>query len=163
MKTPTLLFLVAAGALLVACGRPAPSDRERESLLRTDREWASTIGTGDVDRMVSYWTDDAILMPPDGPALTGKQAIRGYVAEALKIPGFSITWEAKQAVVSATGDMGYTVAANRVTAPGPDGSPVTVIGKAVTVWRKEPDGQWRCVLDIWNADSKQGAGASPPP
>ena len=51
--------------------------------------------------------------------------------------------------------MGYTVATNRVTVPGIDGALVTVTGKAVTVWRKEPDGAWRCVLDIWNADPQR--------
>lgn len=132
-----------------------PIDREREALLRTDREWVSTIATRDVDRIVSYWTDDAIVMPPDMPPLRGKPTIREYVAAGLAIPGFDITWEAQQAVVSASGDMGYTVASNRVTVPGPDGALATVTGKAVTVWRKEPDGAWRCVLDIWNADPKE--------
>ena len=138
-----------------------PIDREREALLRTDREWVSTIATRDVDRIVSYWTDDAIVMPPDMPPLRGKPAIREYVAAGLAIPGFDITWEAQQAVVSAFGDMGYTVASNRVTVPGPDGALVTVTGKAVTVWRKEPDGAWRCVLDIWNADPSLDRGTLP--
>lgn len=157
MKTSSLMVLLAAATAMIACDRPVDIDRERESLLQTDREWAASIGTRNVDKIVSYWSDDAIVMPPDGPALTGKQAIRDYVAAGLAIPGFDITWEAKQAVISATGDMGYTLASNRITLPGADGSPVTSAGKAVTVWRKEPDGAWRCVLDIWNADPKPGA------
>ncbi|MGH9866965.1 MAG: YybH family protein [Candidatus Polarisedimenticolia bacterium] len=126
-------------------------DREREALLKTDKEWAAAASTGDVDRIVSYWTNDAIVLPPGAPAIVGKQAIRAFVADSLKMPGFSITWQSEQAVIAAGHDMGYMVGTNKVTMPGADGRTVDMAGKAVTVWRKESDGAWRCVLDIWNA------------
>ena len=127
-------------------------EKEREALLRTDRAWAAAAASGDLETIVSYWADDAVVLPPDRPAVVGKQAIRKFVAESLALPGFNITWLAAQAVVAASGDMGYTIGSNRVTVPGTDGSPVAITGKAVTVWRREPSGAWRCVLDIWNAD-----------
>ena len=34
---------------------------------------------------------------------------------------------------------------------GPDGAPMTTEGRAVTIWRRESDGEWRCAVDIWNA------------
>ena len=145
--------LIGVTAVILACDHPAQIDEEREALLRTDQEWASVVGTGDVDKIISYWAEDAIVLPPDTPMLIGKQAIREYVAESLKIPGFSITWKAKQAVLAATGDMGYTVATNRITMTSADGAAVVAVGKAVTIWRKEADGKWRCVVDIWSADS----------
>jgi ketosteroid isomerase-like protein len=39
---------------------------------------------------------------------------------------------------------------NSVTLPGPDGRFVTVAGRAVTLWHREADGEWRCAVDIWN-------------
>jgi ketosteroid isomerase-like protein len=36
------------------------------------------------------------------------------------------------------------------------GNPVTTYGKAVTVWRKDPDGVWRNVVDIWNSTATTG-------
>ena len=35
---------------------------------------------------------------------------------------------------------------------GPDGALMTHTGRAVTIWRREPDGVWRCTVDIWNAE-----------
>ena len=35
----------------------------------------------------------------------------------------------------------------------PDGVPVALDGRAVTIWRKEADGEWRCAVDVWNSDS----------
>ena len=45
--------------------------------------------------------------------------------------------------------MAYATGTNRVAFTGPDGKPVVVEGKAVTVWRRQGDG-WKCVIDIWN-------------
>jgi ketosteroid isomerase-like protein len=35
--------------------------------------------------------------------------------------------------------------------PDSAGKPQTEDGRYVTVWRRESDGEWRCVIDIWNA------------
>jgi ketosteroid isomerase-like protein len=156
MRDNALAALPVVALAFAACARPVDLDREREVLLRTDKEWASVVSSGNVEQIVSYWADDAVVFPPGAPAVVGKQAIRAFVADSLRVPGFSIDWQANQAVIAANGDMGYTVGTNRVTMLGPDGLPRTTVGKAVAFWRKEPNGAWRCVLDIWNADSPQG-------
>jgi len=40
--------------------------------------------------------------------------------------------------------------ANETTLTGPDGKPMTIGGRGVTVWRRGADGQWRRAVDIWN-------------
>jgi len=35
------------------------------------------------------------------------------------------------------------------------GKPVKEYNKVVTVWRKEADGSWKNVIDMWNADPLQ--------
>jgi ketosteroid isomerase-like protein len=40
---------------------------------------------------------------------------------------------------------------NAVTMHGPDGTPTTIPGRGVTIWRREPGGKWLCAVDIWNA------------
>lgn len=152
---PFRLGLAGVALAISACTRPVDVAGEREALLKTDREWASVVPTGDLDRIVSYWSDNAVVFPPGAPAVVGKPAIRTFVAESLKVPGFSISWDSTVAVVAASGDMGYTIGTNRVTMPGADGTLVTTQGKAVTVWRKEADGAWRCVLDIWNPNPQE--------
>ncbi len=38
---------------------------ERSLLLQRDAEWAAAASEGlDLERVLSYWTDDAIVMPP---------------------------------------------------------------------------------------------------
>ena len=125
------------------------SDAKSE-ILRLDAEWSRTAATGDVERILSYWTDDATVFPPGAPALVGKAAIREYVTQSFRLPGFAISWRTTELVVSASGELAYGIGANRVSFTGPDGAPVVAEGKAVTVWRRDAMGGWKCVIDIWN-------------
>ena len=126
-------------------------ERERTHLLKRDAEWATLGSSGhEVDRILSYWTDDARVYPPGMSVVSGKAALRVYVEGALATPGFHITWTTSEAILSPDGRMAYLLSTNTVTLPSATGELVTTPGRAVTVWRKEPDGEWRCVVDIWN-------------
>ena len=125
---------------------------ERTKLLQRDAEWAALAAEGrDVEAILSYWTDDAVVLPPGFPAVTGKTALREYIQGGLQIPGFNITWSSRDVVFSPDGDLAYMFSENRVTMNGADGKPATTTGHAVTIWRREPNGEWRCAVDIWNA------------
>jgi ketosteroid isomerase-like protein len=126
-------------------------ERERKRLLQRDADWAALSSSGqDVDRILSFWTEDARVFAPGMPALGGKAALRSYVEGALAIPGFHITWTTSEASLSPDGQLAYLLSTNSVTMAGPEGQPVTTRGRAVTVWRREADGNWRCAVDIWN-------------
>jgi uncharacterized protein (TIGR02246 family) len=152
--SPRVLLLVVTGALAGAPALPATPDlqAERATLFRLDKEWAQAAAARDLEKTLSFWADDARVVPPGQPAVVGKEAIRRYVTEAFALPGFSIQWEASDIVVSASGDMAYGVSTNTVTVNGPGGTPMTERGRGITVWRKSPGGAWKCVIDIWNAD-----------
>jgi ketosteroid isomerase-like protein len=145
--TSIVLLLTAAG-----CSR-APFDTVAESkkLLARDAEWAVTAAQGkDVDKITSYWSDDAVIIPQGQPVVEGKAAIRAYVANSLQIPGFKIHWVSSNATFSPDGKLAYVRSTNEITVPGPTGAPQVMAGRGITVWRMESDGQWRCVIDIWN-------------
>ena len=125
---------------------------ERDRLLKRDAEWAIAASEGrDLERVLSYWTDDAIVMPPGLPAVIGKRALREYVEASMHIPGFRITWTSTDVTFSADRNLAYMFGTNSIDMNGPDGAPVRIDGRAVTIWRKDPDGEWRCAVDIWNA------------
>ena len=55
-------------------------DAEKARLLRRDAEWVLAASEGrDIERILSFWTDDAVVLPPDLPAIIGKAALRQYV------------------------------------------------------------------------------------
>jgi ketosteroid isomerase-like protein len=147
-------ILIAALALLAgACAAAPPAfdpAAETAALMKRDAEWSdlATAGT-DVEKMVSYWTDDAVVMQPGQPPVEGKQAIRAYVASSLKAPGFKIHWVSQKPTLSPDGRMAYMRGTTEMTVPGgPKGEPMNLHLQGYTVWRKDADGLWRCTVDI---------------
>ena len=136
--------------LALACHAPVDPHAGEADLMPTSRAWAQAAASGDLERIVSFWADDAIVLAPDQPAVVGKAAIREFVKQFSAIPGFSITWEPEQARISASGELGYLVEHNRVTFADSTGVRQTQFGKAVTIWRKDPSGTWKCIVDTWS-------------
>lgn len=132
-------------------------ESERTALMQTSREWARVAASGEPERILAYWSDDAVVMPPGQPAVAGKAAIREFVRQTSALPGFTITWEPERASVSDGGDVGYMIERNRVTLRDADGVVREHFGKAVTVWRKNAAGEWRCVIDTWNENPTERA------
>jgi len=150
VSRPSLLLVFLL--VLAGCSRrgfdPAT---EQAKLLRRDAEWADFASAGkDVEKIVSYWSDDAVLIFPGQPVLEGKTAIRAYVTESLKTPGFKIHWVSEKPVFSPDGKLAYMRGKDELTVPGPSGAPVTVHLRGISIWRLDADGQWRCVVDISN-------------
>jgi ketosteroid isomerase-like protein len=138
-----------------AASSTASSDKSQpdqsEALMQTSRDWAKAAASGDIERILSYWADSAIVLEPDQHAHIGKAAIREMVRASLKIPKFSITWGPETAVISKSGDMGYLIEHSRITFADSTGKVHTQFGKMVTIWRKDASGAWKCVVDTWNS------------
>ncbi len=127
-------------------------DKARAELERADEAWcAAAAAARDVEQIVSFWADDAIVIPPGQTPIIGKNAIRNYVTDSLKIPGFGIEWKTTRFAIARDCDLAYGVGTNQVSFNDEKGNRVTLRGKAVTIWRMENDA-WKCVVDIWNDD-----------
>jgi Ketosteroid isomerase homolog len=149
---------------LGACRAPATAfdaNAESAKLMARDVEWSNLATEGkDIDKIVSYWTDDAVVMEPGQPAVEGKAAIRAFVTESEKTPGFKIHWVSQKPTFSPDGQMAYMRGTDEMTIPGPKGVPMTLHLQGYSVWRKDADGQWRCAVDIANEKPSPGAPAA---
>lgn len=162
-KALLLLFSVALVSLVPACQRQAPGTRAAdEQAIRTasDVDWLKAANAKDVERVLSFYADDALLLPPNAPIATGKEAIRTVWSQFVAIPGFAINWQTTKVEVSRAGDLAYQVASFEVTVNDPKGRPVADRGKYVAVWKRQPDGSWRVITDIWNSNSPPPSAAS---
>lgn len=148
-----LKLLSVAVALAGAAPATARGDvaAERAALFKADKAWSEAAVRKDVEKVLSFWTDDAVVYPPGQTPVVGKDALRRYVTEGFALPGFSIRWETSAFEVSASGDIAYGLGSNFVTFADPQGKVLTERGRGVTVWRKGTDGSWKCAVDVWNA------------
>jgi ketosteroid isomerase-like protein len=145
--------LALTGVVFVAgCSQhPFDAAAEGRKLLQRDVEWAQAASDGkDVEKIVSYGSDDARVIEPGQPVYEGTAAIRAYVTESLKMPGFKIDWVSENPVFSPDRKMAYMPGVAEMTVPGPSGALMTLHLRSITPWRRDPDGQWRCVIDISN-------------
>lgn len=72
--------------------------------MQRDAAWSAAASAGtDVERILSFWTEDAVVIAPGLPTISGKAALRQYVLESLQIPGFQISWESSDVTLSPDG------------------------------------------------------------
>jgi ketosteroid isomerase-like protein len=74
----------------------------------------------------------------------------------MSTPGFSLTFDPEQIVVSSSGDMALDRGTYKF-AIAPNGSVQADTGKYVVVWRKIGN-DWRAAADIFNSDLQASEG-----
>jgi uncharacterized protein (TIGR02246 family) len=156
-KISVVLAFCGCFALLLmgsACSRQMPADTRAadEATIRDlDAQWSKAASANDLEAAVSFYSDDASLLPPNAPILTGKQAIHAAWAELVK-PGVSVSWQPTKVEVARSGDFAYLTGVYRVSEKDAKGNPVEDHGKLVEIWKKQADGKWKTITDIYNSD-----------
>ena len=151
------LFLVSLSS---ANGQPAASGTQAavESALRDlDARWSGAATAKDLEKTLSYYSEDALVLPPNAPSATTKEAIRIIWKEILETPGMAISWKTAEVKAAQSGDLAYSSGTYELTMNDPSGKSVNDHGKYLEVWKKQADGKWKCVADIWNSDLSASA------
>lgn len=125
---------------------------EQEAIRAVDAELVAALNARDVDRWLRCFAEDARMMPPGAPPVTGKEAIRTFIAELLAIPNFSVAHHLESIEVSRSGDLGWVSYSYELIMRDPGGSPFLDTGKDVTVYRKA-GGAWQVVVDMWSENT----------
>ena len=116
--------------------------------------------TGDVDLLLSLFTDDAIVMPPNDTTVFGKEEIRSWWEEYFSF--FRVTTSVEtEREVTYVGDQAFDRAAFSVTiVPQQQGARIVDDIRSLTVWRLGSDGEWKISHQIWNSTKPVGSGTN---
>ena len=153
MKIKKVVLMLSSIALMLPCmAQIGNQKKEEKKLVELSRQWAKSAESGDVEQIVSYWSEDAVLMTPDQGKLVGHQQLTNMVKASTQIPGFEINWEPKEAHVAKSGELGYVIAHKSVKVPDASGSLNTFYFVEVGIWEKQKDGKWKNTIDIYNPD-----------
>ena len=176
LATRTALSCVLLLPLSLACQTQSAADTNKSAtaaadtdtrtadeatLRKLDDEWSKAAGAKDLEKTASFYTDDALVMPPNSPVLKGKDAARAMWKAMFAVPGFGGGWKATTVEVSKSGDLGWTTGPYEITETDASGKPMTDKGKYLAVWKKQADGSWKCVADMFNTDLPPAS--APPP
>lgn len=155
MSRTSLVFLLFLLTLSTACQTQATSGTQaadETALRKLDDEWSRAAGARDVEKTISYYSDDAVVMPPNIPTLTGKESIQTLWKSMLGSPDFSGGWKATKVEVARSGDLAYVSGNYEFNEKDNSGKPITDKGKYLEVWKKQTDGSWKCVADMFSSD-----------
>jgi len=105
----------------------------------------------DVPGLVALYAPDAVMYPPGEPNVVGIDAVREFAKAFAATPSLTMSAERQTIVVSQSGDLGYVVNWVQTTAVDAHGKPTAERSRDIHLWRRDATGQWKVVVDFWNA------------
>ena len=111
-------------------------ERDVNSISELERKAREAAKAKDLDQYVSFYVDDAVLLWPGAPMITGRAAIRKFMQVFFSMPDFSLSFETAHVEVSLAGDFAHTCGTNKVTLVDPNGKRIKDSGKYLTVYKK---------------------------
>lgn len=136
------IFIPLITLVIGACTQPNNSGNPFST---RDGEWQAALNAGDTDAVAALYTADARLMPPNGEATLGHDAIKAAFGAMIEA---GMTAELEVVETQSSGDLAYNVGTYKLMA----GTEVADQGKYVETWRRGADGVWLMSNDIWNSD-----------
>jgi ketosteroid isomerase-like protein len=159
--TTTMLIVV-----LTACAphSPVPPTHDRAADVAAidalrNKEIVS-LAALNMDTLMTVYSSDAVIMPPGGPMLTGTAAIRTWATESFK--DVTIQGQYTSSQVEVIGDWAIDRYTGALTITPKGGQPMSEVIKGIHVLKRQPNGGWLIVQDVWNADPPAAAAGATP-
>ena len=156
MKNLSLITCLAVTLLFFfSCTTPPAEptvdlESVKTEITKVNDAWAAAINAKDVEGQVAVFADDATSMPPNAPALVGKDAIKADIIEDMA----KDTSGMKTIIAFATTDLwaagNLATETGTWTVTGEDGT-VLNKGKYMALFENR-DGKYVCLRDIYNSD-----------
>ena len=139
----------------------AGTTRPAERILRDlDAQWSKAAAAKDLEQTVAFYSDDAIVLPPNATSAATKETVRNLWKDLLAAPGLVISWRPSKVKLGHNGAMAWVSGAYELTMNDVGGKPINDRGKYLEVWEKQADGNWKCAADMWNSDLAVSAPAT---
>jgi ketosteroid isomerase-like protein len=145
------ILLTACTGLLGLTGCSSGSSSADAKAIQARSElWSKAGAVKDSASFATFYADDATVMFPHEPAFRGMDSIKAVLTPMMQDPNFALTFTTDKVEVS--GILAYTQGTVSSKSTGRDGKPLSDTGKYLTVWKKQADGSWKAIEDIFNSD-----------
>jgi len=135
--------------IISACDSRDRHSRLLNEIMEADREFSRlSIEVGAHESFLAYINDSCVLLRPNRLPVVGREKIEDMYCKP--DTSFTLSWEPLAGDISSSGDLGYTYGIYTIYMDSPEGVQVKKEGTYVTIWKREPDGNWKFVLDSGN-------------
>ena len=118
-----------------------------------DSAWDRASAQKSAEGWLSFYADEAIMMPPGENVCKDKASRETSIKKMFEIPGVSLRFQDTKVEVAQSGDLGYAAGVYQWASKDAAGKDHHETGKFCETWKKQPGGDWKCIVDIWNADT----------
>ncbi|MCZ4277493.1 MAG: nuclear transport factor 2 family protein [Rhodococcus sp. (in: high G+C Gram-positive bacteria)] len=117
----------------------------QQNVIDTVSAMTAALERGDIDTVMSFYVDDAVVAFEPGEPVRGEQHLRaGFAAFAAAKPEFR--YDDGHEVMT-TGDIAVHIAPWTMSGTAPDGTPIVDSGLSVATLRRQVDDSWKIMLD----------------
>jgi ketosteroid isomerase-like protein len=118
-------------------------------LFNLEQKFAAAVAVGGGKAFASFFDKDGMTLANKQAPIVGQAAIASHATWSPD--RYQLTWTPEGGELSPAGDMGYTWGHYEGRSVGGAADSVQR-GRYTTVWKKEPDGSWKVLLDTSNED-----------
>ncbi|MEO8089489.1 MAG: SgcJ/EcaC family oxidoreductase [Gemmatimonadales bacterium] len=128
----------------------SPADVAR---IRTvDSAFAAAANAGDAEAVAAVYAPDGAVLAPNLPPQQGPAAIKAFWGGFFD--AYTVRFEVASDTIEGRGDLAYNRGHYRFTAvpKAKSGPGVADEGKFIEILRKQPDGSWKYLLDMYSSN-----------
>jgi uncharacterized protein (TIGR02246 family) len=142
-----VLLFALAGLAFGACAAPEPPQAQDVSaeIQALDDQFAAAFTAGDAAAVAALYTEDGLLLPPNGDFVSGREAIQTFWQSVMDMGVAEVRLTVEEA--ESIGDTAWEV--GRATLFTAAGDTIDE-AKYMIVWKRTEAG-WRLHRDIWNS------------
>jgi ketosteroid isomerase-like protein len=122
-----------------------------EELSQMNKDFAKALNEKDAEAASLLYAEDASLLPPNEPIVTGRENIKKYWRAALDAGTTNVS--VSTISTGSNGDLGYEIGRFELSYPGSDGNMIVEKGKYTELLKRTAAGKWISIYGIWNSDS----------
>lgn len=145
-----ILAVVTTFAMSSTYAVASENDVEIAAIIKADGDWLAT--SKDAEKFIGHTDPEFTFFPPGASFMDDRKAMIDYWDALVSTPGLELVWGPNGAVVSKSGDLGYSYGWYKLTTVDEKGAKSVSNGKYLTAMRKQANGEWRPLADIFNSD-----------
>jgi ketosteroid isomerase-like protein len=155
-KIFTIIFLFTLSILVISCKQESLDSEKAspsatvEELGQMNRDFAKALTAKDAVAASILYDENASLLPPNEPIVTGRANIQAYWQGA--IDAGIIDASVKTIDAKSDGDLGYEIGMFTLRFKGAKGDTIVEVGKYTEILERNSEGKWISTYGMWSSN-----------
>lgn len=144
-----ILFILICIAIIACQSKPKVTtdiEKCKKEILQTEKDFEKMAAEKGIKEAFLYYAADNVAINRFNLIYKGKKQVTLYF-DYVKMNDAQLKWTPDYVDVSSSGDMAYTYGKYTYTHKDSTGKEIVNKGVFHTVWKKQPNGDWKLVWD----------------